>query len=141
MEATCQCGRLSVALPGPSPAVVACHCSACQRRTGSPFGVLAYYPSEVLTITGQATRYDRPTDTGGTFATFFCPTCGSTVYARADKHPTMLGIPVGAVADAGFPAPVRSVWEDRKHPWVTIPTPSNTSPGADPDGPRPSIPG
>ncbi|WP_082222353.1 GFA family protein [Mesorhizobium loti] len=121
MEAKCQCGQLAVTTPGPSSTVVACHCSYCQRRSGSPFGVFAYYPDDVLAIIGEATKYERPTETGGTFETFFCPVCGSTVYARASKHPTMLGIAVGAFNDASFPAPVRSVWEQGKHHWVSIP--------------------
>jgi hypothetical protein len=121
MEARCQCGQLSVALPGPSPATVVCHCGYCQRRTGSPFGILAYYPSEMLTITGQATLYARPAASGGTFESFFCPVCGSTVYARAGKHPAMLGVAVGAFNDPHYPAPVRSVWEEGKHDWVVIP--------------------
>jgi len=89
---------------------------------------MAYYPRESLKITGKAARYERPTDSGGIFETFFCPTCGATVYARAGKHPTMLGVPVGAIADVAFPPPVRSVWETRKHPWVTIPEPAEHFP-------------
>ena len=123
MEAKCQCGQLSVTVPGPSPAVVACHCGYCQRRSGSPFGLLAYYPSDRLDVTGEAVRYERPTATGGKFETFFCPICGSTVYARAGKHPTMLGVAVGAFGDPAYPAPVRSVWEERKLSWVAIPEP------------------
>ncbi len=121
MDATCQCGELRMTLPGPSAAVVACHCLDCQRRSGSPFGVLAYYPKEALAIVGEARRYERPTASGGTFETFFCPECGSTVYARAGKHPAVIGVAVGSFADPGFPAPVRSVFEATKHDWVTIP--------------------
>ena len=128
MDATCQCGRLTVALPGPSSSVVACHCGYCQRRSGSPFGVFAYYPDDSVEVRGEATRYERPTATGGTFTTFFCPTCGSTVYARAGKHPTMLGIAVGTICDPGYPAPVRSVWEEGKHDWVVIPEPADHFP-------------
>jgi hypothetical protein len=124
MEAKCQCGQLSARLPGPSAVVIACHCSDCQRRSGAPFGVLAYYPEDSLGITGEATRYVRPTATGGTFETFFCPRCGSTVYVRAGKHPTSIGIAVGAICDPAYPAPVRSVWEQSKHDWVVIPEPA-----------------
>ena len=122
MDAQCQCGQLSLKLPGATPAVVACHCIACQRRTGSPFGVLAYYPAEALTIVGEAKRFERPTDEGNRFETFFCPECGSTVYAKASKHPAMIGVAVGAIADPGFGAPIRSVWEQSMHAWVTMPT-------------------
>jgi hypothetical protein len=122
MKAECQCGELTVELPGPAPAVVACHCIACQRRSGSPFGVLAYYLADQLAITGGATRFERRTDEGNLFETFFCQTCGSTVYARTSKHPTLIGVAVGAIADPDFPAPARSVWEQSMHKWVTMPS-------------------
>lgn len=62
MKAECQCGQLTVELPGLTPAVIACHCIACQRRTGSPFGLMAYYPADRLTIDGDARSYERPND-------------------------------------------------------------------------------
>ncbi|WP_367182922.1 GFA family protein [Sphingomonas bacterium] len=92
MKAQCQCGLLSVDAAGPSLAVAMCHCTACQRRTGHPYGVLAYYPAAALTIAGEATRYVRTADSGAEFETFFCPCCGSTVYARAGKHPELIGV-------------------------------------------------
>lgn len=121
MRAECQCGRLAVELPGPTPAVVACHCIACQRRTGSPLAVLAYYPADQITIVGEGRRFERATDEGNRFETFFCVECGSTVYARAGKHPSMIGVAVGAIADPAFQARVRSVWEQSMHDWVTVP--------------------
>jgi hypothetical protein len=121
MEAQCQCGQLRVEYPGETPAVVACHCLACQRRTGAPFAVLAYYPADHLTITGEAARFSRTADSGNEFDSFFCPACGSTVYVRASARPEMLGLAVGTMADPGFKAPINSVWEEAKHPWVTIP--------------------
>src|SRR2546430_4033439 len=52
----------SLTLPEPSKLVVACHCLDCQRRTGAPFGVGAFYPVEAVAISGtpkQFTREDR----------------------------------------------------------------------------------
>ncbi|SIO03838.1 Uncharacterized conserved protein [Parasphingorhabdus marina DSM 22363] len=122
MQAQCQCGQLTVRLPGPSPAIVACHCIDCQRRSGSPFGVAVYHPTENLQITGQSKQYVRETASGGEFRTDFCPQCGSTVLMSGDKNPGLTGIPVGAIADPDFPPPVRSVWEESMHEWVTIET-------------------
>jgi hypothetical protein len=122
MQATCQCGQLKVTVPGPSPAVVACHCIACQRRTGSPFGVAAYYPHDQLTVEGKASRFDRPTALDGIFENYFCPDCGANVYFRGGKNPGVTGIAIGAFVDAHDMVPVRSVWEQSRHAWVTIPT-------------------
>jgi hypothetical protein len=121
MHAQCQCGQLSAEVSALSDAVSACHCRDCQRRSGSPFGVIAYFASGQVALEGEATTYTRPTDSGATFTTGFCPHCGSTVWARADKHPSMIGVPVGAFADPTFPPPMRSVFEDSRHAWVQMP--------------------
>jgi hypothetical protein len=83
--------------------------------------MLAYYPVEQLSISDDARRFERPTASGGVFETFFCPECGSTVNAKAGKRPTMIGVAVGAIADPAFQPPVRSVWEQSMHPWVSVP--------------------
>ncbi|WP_167071855.1 GFA family protein [Sphingomonas vulcanisoli] len=123
MNAECQCGQLSVVCSDtvPAPGPVVCHCVACQRRTGSPFGVVAYYSADQIVATGEAKRFARSTDEGNRFEAYFCPNCGSTVYVKSGKHPTKIGIPIGAIADPSFPTPVRSVWEQTMHAWVTMP--------------------
>lgn len=120
MRAACQCGQLSAALDGTTPFVVACHCTTCQRRSGSPFGVLAYHAADRVRVTGEATSWSRIADSGNAFENFFCPRCGSTVYVRSAKHAAMIGVPVGAIADPSYPPPLRSVWEQSRHHWVVI---------------------
>src|SRR5262245_224853 len=119
-EARCSCGALTLSIAEATPVVVACHCLDCQRRSGSPFGVGAYYPAASVTIAGEAKEYGRDTPSGSKFRSYFCPTCGSSVYWKTDKHPTSIGVAVGAIADKNFPAPARSVWEQSKHEWVEI---------------------
>ena len=122
MKASCQCGQLRVEVPGPTIAVVACHCIACQKRSGSPFGEAAYYPHHQVEIKGNAKQFSRTTDLGGAFDQFFCPDCGTTVFMRGTKNPDVTGIPIGLFDKGHKMQPVRSVWEDRKRPWVEIPT-------------------
>ncbi|MDA9488107.1 GFA family protein [Bradyrhizobium sp. CCBAU 11361] len=120
IDARCHCGALALSLPGPSSLVAACHCIDCQRRTGAPFGVGAFYPAEAVTISGASKEYVRTAASGGKVRSHFCPDCGSTVYWKADNLPAMIGVAVGAIADPNFPAPVRSVFEQSKHVWVEI---------------------
>ena len=121
MKAECQCGQLAVALPEKPLIVIACHCLDCQRRSGAPFGVLAYYRFEQVRIEGEAKSYARKCDGGNACETFFCETCGSTVYARLEKQPTLVGVAVGTIATPSFPAPTWSVWEQSRHDWVEMP--------------------
>ena len=122
MRAECQCGRLSVDLPRSAAATAACHCIYCQRRTGSPFGVCAYYPADQITINGKAKRFERPTANGGLVEWFFCPECGSSVCGTMSNQPTIAVVPVGAIADPDFQAPQISAWEQSMHRWVTMPS-------------------
>jgi hypothetical protein len=50
----------------------------------------------------------------------FCPECGGTVWYVGESEPDLVGVPVGGFADPGFPTPMASGWEERKHAWVTI---------------------
>ena len=122
MQASCQCGALTAEISDDAePTVVVCHCIDCQRRSGSQFGSIAYYARESVTITGKAEEFSRGTDSGNVFTTGFCPTCGSTVFARPSFMPQIVGVTVGTFADPAFPPPVRSVYEQSRHDWITIP--------------------
>ena len=120
IDARCNCGALALSLPETPIIVAACHCLECQRRTGAPFGVGAFYPNEAVRISGTPKEYVRAGESGGKVRCYFCPDCGSTVYWKADKLPAMMGVAVGAIADSNFPAPSKSVFERSKHPWVDI---------------------
>ena len=99
-----------------------CHCLACQRRTGSAFGVQARFRKESVSIKGQSTQYVRVADSGNKIAFNFCPACGAIVHYTLEGLEELIAVPVGAFADPQFPAPAFSVYEQRKHPWVALPT-------------------
>jgi hypothetical protein len=103
-------------------AFLSAHCLACQQRTGSVFGAQARFPSEAVTIEGTSTEYVRIGDSGGKIHFHFCPSCGATVYYKLVGAPEVTAISVGAFADPSFPEPTCSVYESRKHSWVSAPT-------------------
>lgn len=119
--ATCSCGQLRVTVEGDPVRISVCHCLACQQRTGSAFGVQARWPIDRVTTEGEVSVWRRTGDEGTTMAFRFCPHCGSTVWYAAPDAPDTIGVAVGAFADPGFPAPTWSVYEERRHPWVTLP--------------------
>ncbi len=79
-RASCSCGQLSVACEGEPVRISMCHCFACQRRTGSAYGVQARFPRDQVEIKGRATEFARVADSGNKVTFSFCPACGSTVY-------------------------------------------------------------
>ena len=119
MHASCQCGKLTVEVADGAEAVtIMCHCLDCQRRTGAPFGTIAYFRRETVTVSGKPTEYSRIGDSGQTLTRGFCPECGAAVYVKASRMPEITGVPVGAFNDPSFPGPTHSVFEQSKHDWV-----------------------
>jgi hypothetical protein len=121
-HAACCCGQLGLACEGAPIRVSVCHCLACQRRTGSAFGVQARFArGQVRVVAGRAVQYVRIGDSGGRITFHYCPDCGSTVFWEPDGLPDFVVVAVGAFADPGFPPPTVSIYEARQHPWVTLP--------------------
>ncbi|MBV8828324.1 MAG: GFA family protein [Acidobacteriaceae bacterium] len=75
---------------------------------------------ESVDISGAAKEFVRLGASGEKVHTYFCPTCGSTVYWKADVVPSLIGVAVGSLTDPDFPAPNISVFEQSKHGWVQI---------------------
>ncbi len=122
MHASCQCGNLTAEIAdGAEPMVVMCHCIDCQKRSGSQFGSVVYYPADQVAIGGEAREFERPTDAGNTFTTGFCPNCGSTVYAKASRMPEIVGVTVGTIADPSFPARPALSTSRASIDWIELP--------------------
>ncbi len=116
--ASCACGQLSVTCHGEPQMVSLCHCLECQKRTGSTYGIAAFFLRKDVTAEGSTSKYKRPSDSGLTVTFYFCPDCGSTVYWEPERKPEAIAVAVGSFADPSFPAPTQSVWDERRHSWV-----------------------
>ncbi len=60
----CQCGAVRYEVSGPPRIVYACHCTECQRQSGSAFAMAAVIPGESFRIT-KASRDVRSADQSG----------------------------------------------------------------------------
>jgi hypothetical protein len=116
--ATCSCGQLTIRCTGEPAKVSLCHCLACQKRTGSPYGIAAFFRHDSIEAAGRTQRYTRLSDSGHEVIFHFCPDCGATVYWEPQRKPDMIGVAVGAFADPTFPPPSQVINEDCRHLWV-----------------------
>ena len=117
--AYCACGQLRAEAQGDPLRVNLCHCIECQRRTGSPFGIGAWYSKSDVGITGDHNIFTRQIE-GRTVSNHFCPNCGGNVLWEASKREGLIAIAVGMFGDPTFPPPVRSIFEKAKHPWIEL---------------------
>jgi len=120
-RAACSCGQLHLTVEGEPSRIWMCHCVECQRRTGAVFGNMARFSREQVSFGGSASAWKRTGGSGKTLTSYFCPTCGSTIYFETEAFPGIVAVAVGNFADPTFPAPGVSVWEGTRHPWVAVP--------------------
>jgi hypothetical protein len=99
-----------------------CHCLACQRRTGSAFGIQAAYTADHVHVVGRFSDYVRISDEEDRkeHVFHFCPDCGATVFYTEPTEPDLVVVAVGAFADPSFPPPTESMYESRRHPWLAV---------------------
>lgn len=123
--AQCHCGGVKVTCEGDPAEVFMCSCTLCQRRTGAPVHIGAWFDNDKVSIEGETKAFTRTTGDRGIQATFhFCPTCGTSVWwGRREEGfmAGMTGIAGGCFADPNFPPPTYSVYEKHRHPWIVPP--------------------
>jgi len=118
--ARCCCGALRAETTGEPAGVAVCHCTECQRRSGSVFAANTYFRHEQVRTEGPSKVYVRDGEEGRKVRIHFCPECGTSVYWHADFLPRHIGIAYGAFADPSLAPPSLSAWEETRHPWVVF---------------------
>ena len=122
-EAACHCGQLRLEVTGEPFAVSICNCLACQRRTGSAFGMQAGFKADQVEVDGRFSDYTRVSDEADRkeHVFHFCPHCGSQVFYTEPTEPDLVVVSVGSFADPAFPPPTESGYDSRRHPWIGLP--------------------
>ena len=127
MTATCACGQAAITVNALPAMHGVCHCTNCKRRTGSAFGISAYFDkTAVTTSTGRtkvyAFHHAAPRDSDShDQARHFCPDCGTTLFWYLTALPEKIGIAGGCFADEGLPEPTYSVTDRKREVWVSLP--------------------
>jgi hypothetical protein len=91
----CLCGGVRFEVTEPLVGAVYCHCTRCQRRTGTAASATArIVPGSLRVVQGEdLVRSYEPPDG---FAKDFCGACGSALWSRNPNDPEQLGVRLGA---------------------------------------------
>ena len=114
ISGSCLCGEVTFNVWGPFKKFFLCHCSRCQKASGSAHVANIFTdPDNVEFLTGadQVKRYDHmPAET---FAKCFCTNCGSVVPYK-NRPGNALIIPAGSLNEKPDITPAANIfWDDR----------------------------
>jgi hypothetical protein len=116
----CLCGKVRYSANGDPAFVGVCHCTDCQKFTGSAFSIIVGVPKQALTIQGDVATFEKTGDTGKTIARQFCPVCGSSIADEASALPDIVMLGAGTLDDASWVKPAMQIFCDSAQPWVHL---------------------
>jgi hypothetical protein len=116
----CGCGEVRFEVTAPLESAKYCHCTRCQRRSGTAASVSARpQPGSFRIVSGEERlRAWRP---AGGAEKWFCGDCGSALFSRSPADPERIGIRIGAFDGDPVIRPSLRQFVDYAALWEPIP--------------------
>lgn len=123
VEGTCSCRGVRYRMTAAPMLVHCCHCSWCQRETGSAFVLNAMVEADCVDVmAGSPLVIDTPSLSGRGQKISRCPTCYVALWSNyPGGGPAIRFMRVGTLEEpARFPPDVH-IYTSTKQPWVVFP--------------------
>jgi len=107
----CHCGAIAYEAEIDPGRVSACHCTDCQRLSGSAYRVTGGAPKETFRLLkGTPKIYVKMADSGNKRVQAFCGDCGSPIYSSAISDPPMYSLRVACLDQREQLPPMKQIW-------------------------------
>lgn len=115
----CLCGSMKYEMTGDPIMSVACHCTHCQKATGTAYSLNIGVPSDQFNMTGDtlATYVDKG-DSGKDLRRYFCSQCGSPLYTEPDSRPGIIIVKAGTLDDTTAFKPSANIYCESQMEWL-----------------------
>lgn len=119
----CLCGAVRYEVAWPPLGVTACHCTHCQKQSGSALSIIARVPRGAVKMTGVLTDFHDTAESGGAVIRRFCGKCGSPVLSEIPQEPwnAFLFIKTGTRDDTSGLSPASHWWTSSAQDWFIFP--------------------
>ena len=116
----CLCGAVQYDFDAAPIAAVHCHCSDCQKATGSGFATVFGLPETQLNLRGDTHlgSFSLTAVSGQQVTRQFCRECGSPLFTLAENNPGFIWIKAGSLDDPHWLQPTDSCWTQSAVPWA-----------------------
>jgi hypothetical protein len=117
----CLCSDIRYRLRDEPLTVYACHCTDCQRQTGSSFSLSMIVRREALQLVqGRPNEYLVELPDGRRKQSSYCSRCSTRLWSPS-RAAELAVLEAGTLDDASGLRPVGHIWTRSAQPWVQIP--------------------
>ncbi len=135
LQGGCLCGAIRFTVSAPVSELRACHCTHCQKASGSWGSVNVVLPSSAFRLTqGNPKCFDAKADSGRILHRHFCGDCGSPIYSNRESTPEIVVVRAGTFDDLPPVKITANIWTRSARPWAHIDPASKQFP-MQPDSP------
>ena len=118
----CLCGAIRYRVADEPLTLYACHCTDCQRRTGSAFALsMVVLKSELHLLQGEPRGYTVTLSDGRQKHGKFCGQCSTRLWGEPVRFPQVVVVQPGTLDDTTWLRPIGHIWTRSAQPWVSIP--------------------
>ena len=118
MDGACRCGRVRIRISAPPMLTMACHCTGCQRMSGSAYSLSAAIPTA-----GFAVTEGEPVVAGATpeAGHHFCPDCMTWMFTRPQGIDFFVNVRPTMLEKTGWFSPFIETFTSEKLAWAATP--------------------
>ena len=116
---SCLCGNIQYRYSGPIDEVSRCHCTECQKSSGSAFVAVAPIESQYFEIL-KGEEFLKEFRATPHKARVFCSACGSPLYSARDDAPETRRLRVGTLDTALKPSHQYQGFVSEKASWYEL---------------------
>jgi len=126
----CLCGAIRYTVSAAVSGLRACHCTHCQKTSGTGSSVNAVIQKKDFALTkGTPKCYTDKADSGRLLQRFFCGDCGSPIYSYRESTPERLVVRAGTFDDSSGMKIAINIWTRSARPWSWIDPATEQLPG------------
>jgi hypothetical protein len=116
----CPCGAVRYSISAMPISVYACHCTDCQRQSGSSFALNMPVETSSFSLTQGVVKAWLPDNPSGVPSTsWFCGNCSGRIYGSRESRPERVNVRAGTLDDTTWVWPVAHLYMRSAQPWET----------------------
>lgn len=121
LKGGCQCGALRYEISAPPLMLYCCHCTNCQKITGSAFVVSATLEEASLSFAkGSPKKMTWISDSGNDRYGLFCADCGVRILHGQEPSSGAISMRSGTLDDTSWIKPSGHIWTRSAQSWVNF---------------------